>query len=214
MNIPGPTSPQLPPLPAACAECLETLLSAATGMVTQQIPTKQFRSLDGKIRFDFDASSLISDPLSGVRILLDHLLMEARILSPGANFPSVPGMPITPGIPMPAIPSAPNVNIVELGKSVIEGLEAEGLRYVFQALDPLRPPSIASWEIWLSTELQLPIITKIVGAFGERTNVCKCTAAAVPDSLFQIPPGYNVIPAETPDVPMPAAPTLPKPPNP
>ena len=170
------------------------MLSAATGAIVQQIATRQFRSLDGKIRFDFGTSSLISDPLSEVRILLDHVLMEARILSAGANLPAVPGTPAVPGIPLPAIPSTPNVNIVELGKSVIDGLEAEGLRYVFQTLDPLRPPSIASWEIWLSTELQLPIVTKIAGTFGERTNVCRCTAAVVPDALFQIPPGYRVIP--------------------
>jgi hypothetical protein len=212
-SIPSP-APQLPSLPSACAECLETVLSAVAGALAQKIPTKQFRSLEGKIRFDFGASSLISDPASQLRMLLDHVKLEVRILTPGANLPAVPGMPAIPGMPMPAIPSAPNVNIVQLGTSVIDGLEAEGLRYVFQAVDALKPPSIASWEVWLSTKLQLPIVTRIVGAFGERTNICKCTAMAVPDSLFQIPPGYKVIPMEPPVLPqMPSAPALPSAPT-
>jgi len=189
---------------------------ALAGAVVQQIATKQFRSLEGKIRLDFDTSSLISDPLTQVRILLDHLAMEARILLPEPNLPAVPGIPAIPEFALPAIPSVPNVNIVNLGISVIDGLEAEGLRYVFDAMG-----SIASWEVWLSTKLQLPIITKIIGSFGERTTVCKCTAADVPDSLFQIPPGYTVITVEPPVLPempsasvLPSAPSIPKPWNP
>ena len=59
------------------------------------------------------------------------------------------------------------------GKATVEGLEAEGVRYVFQAVDPLRPPAISSWEVWTSTLLQLPVMTKTIGSFGQRMNVCK-----------------------------------------
>ena len=200
----GPVKPPVPSLPAASAECVETVQFAQPGAILQQIPTRQFRSIEGKIRFDFGTSSLISDPSTQVRVLLDHVKLEARMLS-APPLPAMPGMPQTPQFPLFTVPPIrsefPGVTMVNLGKATVEGLEAEGVRYVFQAVDPLRPPAISSWEVWTSTLLQLPVMTKTIGSFGQRMNVCKCVAMQPPDSLFQIPPGYTVIPFEPPAIP-------------
>ena len=199
----------VPSLPAASAECVETVQFAQPGAILQQIPTRQFRSIEGKIRFDFGTSSLISDPSTQVRVLLDHVKLEARMLS-APPLPALPGVPQTPQFPgftVPPIPSeSPGVTMVNLGKATVEGLEAEGVRYLFQAVDPLRPPAISSWEVWTSTLLQLPVMTKTIGSFGQRINVCKCVAMQPPDSLFQ---GYTVVPFEPPAVPpVPSVPSV------
>jgi hypothetical protein len=182
-------------------------------MALQQIATRQFRSAQGKIRFDFGLSSLITDPVSQIRMLIDHERLEVRMLT-APGMPAIPGMPQMPGMELPAVPGSPIVNMVQLGKSVVEGLEAEGMMYVFQALDPLHPPPITSWEVWTSVDLQVPILTKTVGAFGQRINVCKCTASTPPESMFEIPPGYRVIPADAPSLPSIATPQIPSAPAP
>ena len=154
---------------------------------------RRFRAADGKVRIDFGGkTSIITDPATGERILLDHLAREARILMEEVPLPSEPALPHVPGLPTaPAFPTTPNV--VALGKDFMEGLEVEGMRYVFPILDPLRPPSITSWEVWTSTKLQVPVLTRTVGSFGARTCICKCTAMESAASMFQVPTGYRVI---------------------
>ncbi len=218
--------PLVPPLklplqpPAVSAECLESVRLAFPGAALQEIATRRFRSITGKMRFDSGLTSLISDPATGLRILLDHAKLEARMLS-APTLPAMPGMPAMPAIPIPPVPSlSAATQVLNLGKSMVEGLEAEGMRYIFAALDPLKPPSIASWEIWTSVKFQLPILTRIVGSFGERVNLCKCSEVHPPEALFQIPAGYRVIPPEVPPLPhvpgpsaMPSAPALPSAPT-
>lgn len=153
---------------------------------------QQFRSLEGKIRINFGTTSLIINPLTEVRILLDHLALTARILA-GAAGP--PGMPGIPPVPSPSIGLAGELSlageaaqIVQLGKAIIEGLEVEGMRYLFPPGGP-----VLSWEVWTSIKLQLPVMTRTIGSFGERTCLCKCTPVQPPAAIFEIPPGYVVI---------------------
>jgi hypothetical protein len=178
---------------AVCAECIETTQHALPGALPLESQIRRFRAADGKLRVDFGKTSIITDPATGERILLDHLLREARILMD--EVPSIPAEPALPGIPRPpAVPGLPNPpDVVALGKDFIEGQEVEGMRYVFQALNPLSPPSITSWEVWTSTKLQMPVLTRTVGSFGVRTCICKCTPVAPPASTFQVPTGYTVI---------------------
>ena len=181
-----------PTLVAACAECIETTQHSLPGGLPLESLIRRFRAADGKLRVDFGKTSIITDPATGERILLDHLAREARILIDEVPIPSEPPLPNLPRLPaVPGVPSAPNV--VALGKDFMEGLEVEGMRYVFQVLDPLSPPSITSWEVWTSTKLQMPVLTRTVGSFGVRTCICKCTAAEPPVSMFQVPMGYTVI---------------------
>ena len=177
---------------AVCAECIETTLHAGPGALPLESAIKRFRAADGKLRIDFEKTSIITDPATGERILLDHLAREARILIDEVPIPAEPPVPNIPRLPSaPSLPTGPNV--VTLGKDFIEGLEVEGMRYVFEALDPLSPPSITSWEVWTSTKLQMPVLTRTVGSFGVRTCICKCTPVEPPASMFQVPTGYTVI---------------------
>jgi hypothetical protein len=48
-------------------------------------------------------------------------------------------------------------------------------------------------EIWTSTKLKTPVLTKVSSPAGEQTTYCKPTSEAEPHpSLFQIPPGYKL----------------------
>ena len=177
---------------AACAECVETTLPAIPGAQPLESLIRRYRAADGRVRVDLERISIITNPMTQERILLDHIAMEARILMEEVAIPQEPALPQIPGIPaVPGIPNAPNV--VQLGKDFIDGLEVEGLRYVFAALDPLELPTITSWEIWTSTKLQMPVLTRTTGAFGVRTCKCTCAAMNPPESMFQVPTGYRVV---------------------
>jgi hypothetical protein len=186
------TPPAPPSLPAACADCLQTTLSALAGVNPIQMALQQFRSAEGKLRINFGTTSLIINPLAQVRILLDHLALTARILSSAAGPPGVPGIPPLPsppiGLEAELSLAGAAAQIVQLGKAFMEGLEVEGMRYLF-------PPggAVLSWEVWTSIRLQLPVMTRTIGSFGERTCICKCTPVPPPPAIFEIPAGYVVI---------------------
>lgn len=210
-----PTLTPPPKLPAACADCLQTTLPALPGLNPEQLALQQFRSAEGKLRINMGATSLIVNPLTQMRVLLNHPLLEARILP---SMPAMPGMPSLPseqlGMAMAGLPSmAGQPNIEQLGKRFIEGLEAEGMRYTFPPGGP-----ISSWELWTSTKLRLPVMTQTIGSFGQKTCSCKCTPVQPPASMFEIPQGYKVIQppsiANVPPVPnVPSAPALPQMPS-
>lgn len=183
-----PVAPE-PTLVAVCAECIETTLPAQPGSPPLESVIKRFRAADGKLRVDFGNFSMITDPASAERILLNHLTQEAQILidetpiPPELPLPDIPGPPALPSLP-------PEPNVVALGKALIDGLEVEGVRHVFSTLDS---PSVTSWEVWTNTKLQMPVFTRTVGSFGVRTCICKCTPVEPPASLFQVPASYTVI---------------------
>jgi hypothetical protein len=135
----------------------------------------------------------------------------------------MPGMPQLPKPPQ----SAP-VSVQNLGKAMIEGHPVEGMRYIVQPPAPPTPPSLnipkppqmpnmpqmpqapqapqppmppvppIVSEVWTSTQLKTPVLTKVTGPFGEQTTYCKPAAAAEPHpSVFQIPPGYKMVMPKT-----------------
>jgi hypothetical protein len=183
-------------LPAACADCIETTRFAQAGLAPVQNAMQQFRSAEGKIRIDFGTMSIISNPLTQVRMILDHRAMEARILAA----PPIPQLPHTPGEQLPHLPALPPglmqiaaaaamaTQLEQLGKALIEGHEVQGMRYAFGA-----GAALTSWEVWTSTKLALPVLTKTTGPFGERVCLCRCAAAQTPAALFEPPPNYKII---------------------
>jgi hypothetical protein len=59
---------------------------------------------------------------------------------------------------------------------------------------PPPPPAPTISEVWTSTQLKVPVLTKITTPSGVQTTYCKPAPAPEPDpSLFQIPPGYQMI---------------------
>jgi hypothetical protein len=65
-----------------------------------------------------------------------------------------------------------------------------------QAPQPAKLPQTPSvTEVWTSTKLKTPVLTKVTTAAGEQTTYCKPTSTDEPHpSLFQIPPGYKLKP--------------------
>lgn len=151
------------------------------------------------LRLDYGSTSVITNPREGIRMLLDHVAQTYRITP--LNAPAIPGAPGIPGMPgmpqmrLPGMPGLPGMampaiagqnNVQDLGRRIIDGLEARGTRY-------LSGPQ--TMERWMSTKLQLPVLTTMTGPFGQQ--ICKCQAIPMqPDpSKFQIPPGYTQLPA-------------------
>ena len=98
-----------------------------------------------------------------------------------ARMPPMPGKPPIPQMPgMPQAPQPPQMP---------------------QAPQPPQPPTVA--EVWTSTQLKLPMLTKMSGPFGQQG--CKCNIAPTGEphpSLFQIPQGYKLpAPPAPPPVP-------------
>jgi len=187
-------------LPPGCADCVMTLIPA--GGLTQVSPWKMFRAGDGGTRYDFGAISLINRP-GGLSFLLDHLAMQFRTLSmaPPAMGMGMPGFGL-PGMPAMGGPAAPG-SMQELGKMLIEGIMAFGLRYAMPG---------GQMEMWTSTKLLLPVLMTMTGAFGQQTCRCANIAGEPNPSMFQIPPGYTQItPPPRPSVPnAPNLPNLPR----
>src|ERR1039457_2784827 len=111
-----------PPMPPALADCLTTFQSAA-GIVSQPSPSTLLRSLDGKMRVDLGATSVITNPVDAVVILLDHVKMEARLLPMSPGSVPAPGMPSLPGGSLGTEVALPG-NIEELGQQLIQGIMA------------------------------------------------------------------------------------------
>lgn len=245
------------------------------------------RATDGKTRVDSGNMSVISNPAAGQTILLDHVKKTANIQPAPPPVPQMPGMPQMPQFAPPGLPSAPkppNMQVQDLGKSVLQGHEVEGKRFVFQPPPPPKmpampkppqmpgmpqppqvpgmppppqvpgmpqPPQMAGMpkvpgapqppgmppapqapqmpqapgappvppapgmppapqmptvaELWTSTSMRVPMLTKMSGAFGQLTQVCQRAVPGEPHpAAFQIPPDYKVIMP-----PQPKPPTLP-----
>jgi len=203
-----------------------------------------WRSSDGKFRLDTPSSSVITDPASLKAILLDHLKKEATILPmPPAASGSVPAlrgqMPAAAG-------QVPALQVEDLGKSMIEGHEVEGKRFTLPpptlpqmpgiampqmpgapkapaAPGEPKPPALPKLpqvpsvtEVWTSTKLKIPVLTRVRTGAGAQTTYCKPTSVEEPHpSVFQIPPDYKIKPPTLPAPPkIPAAPKVPAVPKP
>jgi hypothetical protein len=270
----GPTTPTA--APPVTAEYTSALQPPKSNLPPAESSYRFTRATDGKTRVDSGKTSVISDPAAGQTILLDHAKKTAMIAPQPA--PQIPGMPQMPHLAppgMPAAPQPPAMQVQDLGKSVLQGHEVEGKRYVIppppkpkaplmpsasagqapampklpqapgmpklpQMAGAPKPPSAppvpgvapppppapgapppppaagapparqlpTTAEVWTSPSMQLPMLTKMKGNFGQLTQVCHRAVPGEPHpAAFQIPPGYKVI---TPQRPKP--PAMPKPP--
>ena len=197
-----------PPPPPLTADCVTTVEFKQPGLIPQQFGWKMLRSLDGKLRVDFGNTSVITIPALKQTITLDHLKREARIF-PMPQAPQIPTLP--GGLPLPQLASLPStpMKVVELGKQIIEGEEAEGKHFIFQHTpqlpnvpQPNLPSLTHSVEVWTSTKTRLPLLTRMTESFGQQINRCKCAAATEPA------PTQFLIPADYKTVEIPAAPKL------
>ena len=122
------------------------------------------------------------------------------IVQPPKPF-SIPG--VKPPAPAPVLPAgkAPTLpQLSTLAKPLMPGGAAP------QAHPPAPVSLPHTVEVWTSTKLHLPLLTKVTGSFGNQTNRCKNPSVGEPPaSKFQIPPGYKVVempkPPKPPGVP-------------
>jgi hypothetical protein len=191
-------------------------MQAAGGTPPTQSASRMWRSSSGNMRLDTPHTSIITIPASQKTIMLDHLKKEAMV------------------IPMPPVPSAPSqlqdsqtsgagaqhpaLQVHDLGKAMIEGVEVEGKRYILtppqapkvpsnaQAATKSQAPALGSLpipsqlklaptvtEVWTSVKLGTAVLTKVNSPAGELTTYCKPTSTEEPHpSLFEIPPGYKL----------------------
>jgi len=160
------------------------------------------------MRIDTPHTSIITNPAGQRTIMLDHLKKEAMVipLAP-ASAPSRSGSPQMPS----GTAQLPPLQVHDLGKSLIEGHEVEGKRYILsppqapltpqapqmpkipQLHQPPKPPQPTVTEVWTSVKLKTPVLTKVTSAVGEQSTYCKPTSTEEPHpSLFEIPPGYKL----------------------
>jgi hypothetical protein len=199
--LPSPPSP----LPPACGQCMTTMQLAVPGASMSQSASQLLRASDGKMRMDYGNTSVITNPATQQAILLDHVKLVARVIP----IPQMPQMPKIPQIGMPGPPGAPTpppMSVVNLGPGSIEGHAVMGQQITFHMPTLPKPPGMPQLpgmpkppamptvaEVWTSSSLHLPVLTKITGSFGQRNCYCKNAATGEPHpSSFQIPAGYKL----------------------
>ena len=126
--------------------------------------------------------------------------------------PNMPAPPKAPGVPQLKAPALSQPPGLPKPPSLPQGLQAPKPPGASLGKPPAlpQPPSpnpIHTVEVWTSTKLKVPMLTKIAGGPSPQTAVCKQLVAAEPPAhFFQIPQGYKVIQPPAP----PKAPGLPK----
>jgi len=95
-------------------------------------------------------------------------------LPPPPKPPAPPAMPAPPQVKAPALPGAPAMP--ELPKP------------------PAPPPVPVVTEVWTSTKLKVPVLTRITGPFGKQVSHNKNLVGGEPSpALFQVPPDYKKV---------------------
>ncbi len=119
--------PSIPPTPPSCSDCA-TKTQAAGGSPPTQSVSRIWRSSNGNMRLDTPHTSIITIPASQKTIMLDHLKKEAMVIPmpPVSSAASPSQSPQASG----AAAQHPALQVHDLGKALIEGLEVEGKRYI------------------------------------------------------------------------------------
>ncbi|HVN06045.1 MAG TPA: hypothetical protein VMT86_16600 [Bryobacteraceae bacterium] len=114
--------------------------------------------------------------------------------------PKVPGAGLPKPGAAPKLPAMPKML----------GVQAPGLKPPASAAAPQAAPPPASaasppkgqvqtLEVWTHSTLKVPVLTKTSGIPGLQSHTCKSAQGGEPPaSLFQIPPGYKLVPPKPP----------------
>jgi hypothetical protein len=141
--------------------------------------------------------AFINDPIMGVHYAIDLRNRTARKLPFREN-------PPPPPLPSDFQEKADPVQNENLGKQVIEGVQAEGTRSTITIpagrVGNDRPLEIVS-ERWYSPELQIVVLSKHKDPFaGENTyRLTHINREEPPLSLFEVPEGFRVEEGPPPD---------------
>lgn len=114
----------------------------------------------------------------GKSMIEGHEVEGKRFTLPPFSPPKMPAMPGAPQAKAPGLPAAPSLSSVPKAPAV-----------------PTLPKVPSVTEIWTSTKLKTPVLTKVATAAGEQTTYCKPMSTDEPHpSVFQIPQGYKLKP--------------------
>jgi hypothetical protein len=153
-----------------------------------------YRDSLGRTRTEDGSSITISDPASGVVVVLDT---EARTFQRTARDES--SLDSSAAAARPEGTTAPNQQLSStprsLGAASISGVRVQGKEYTVTT--PARenfPGREREVTMWVSTDVQLPVQTRVVEGSGEAyeqtyTNIQAGTEPAA--ALFQVPAGYH-----------------------
>jgi hypothetical protein len=121
---------------------------------------------------DLGKSMIEGHEVDGKRFTLPPFTPPAKPEMPKDKMPGGPQLSM-PGVPKPpAAPSAPAT-----------------------PQPPKLPPVPSVTEVWTSTKLNTPVLTKVTTSAGEQTTYCKPASMDEPHpSVFQIPQGYKIKP--------------------
>ena len=206
-----PPVPKLPPLPPVTAEYTSAVKLPQPNVPPVQSSYRFTRATSGQTRTDSGNTSVISNPAAGQTIMLDHVKKTATIQTAPPPMPAAPGMPAMPqfappGLPKP--PQAPNIQMQDLGKSVLQGYEVEGKKLLVPPQTP-PPPTMPK-----PPGLQLPGAPKLPQApalpkLPQVPGMPKLPQPPAPPQTLQAPKVPGGPPVPTP----PGMPQPPKPPT-
>lgn len=114
----------------------------------------------------------------GKSMIEGHEVEGKRFTLPAFKPPAKPAMPQMPKMPQVAMPGVPKPPTPPAMPKV-----------------PTLPPVPSVTEVWTSTKLKTPVLTKVTTTAGEQTTYCKPVSMDEPHpSVFQIPQGYKIKP--------------------
>jgi outer membrane lipoprotein-sorting protein len=152
----------------------------------QQVTNHIYRDSKGRIRVESGSTVTISDPTTGTTIRLDtasRTFQRSTRQQPAAR-PST----TTKSQPLASPPRS-------LGTAQVQGVAAQGRAYTVTTPGLKgRPGKSREVTIWLSTEVQLPVQTRVTDATGQAftqayTNIRAGVEPAA--QLFTVPAGYQ-----------------------
>jgi hypothetical protein len=154
----------------------------------------------------------------GKALIEGHEVEGKRYTFKVPQAPKPPEIPKPPEVPKP--PELPKAPVAGMPKAP-QAPKPPGLPEKPEV--PEMPPIPVETEIWTSTKLLMPVLTRTKGKFGEQVCHCKYAEGEPPPSQFEIPPDYKKVappkppemlkPPEMPKAPeVPKAPEAPKPP--
>jgi hypothetical protein len=166
-----------------------TIVDADGQQRVEHETNRLYRDSLGRTRTEDGTSITISDPASGVAVVLDTV---ARTFHRSVAGRSADGAAADGGLAShQQITSTPR----SLGTAVIEGVRAEGQEYTVTVPAQGRFPSRQhEVTLWSSTDVQLPVHVRVDKASGDvyEQTYTDIRAGSEPSAaLFQVPSGYR-----------------------
>ena len=174
LNMPKPGMPALPHIPGMPSVPALPQIPGAPHPPVMQVQ-------------DLGKASIEGHPVEGKQVTM--------------SMPTLPGLPAIkvpqkPKLPIPKIPGMPKLAMPKLpGMPNVPGMPKPPAAPKPPQAPPLpKPPVPTVAEVWNSHVTGMPVLSKVSGAFGQQTMVCKNAPVPEPHpSMFLPPPNYKLV---------------------